>query len=245
MFLSQRGKISEQLTDLANLPYYFPFHGVKSSSDNFSRFWDHNITAMNSIKKLLSVTTFLVFCIFFYSWASADARTSVHNFRDLPLDLAITWTIGSARSELAYFADPNCRYCKKLENQVLKLDNVKIHLFIYPILGDESSKAAAQIFCAYDPFNAWHQYQDTRRLPKRLKSSCISPTLKLKKLGENYKVNGTPTIILEDNSMFLGSVKLEDLSSAIKNAERQAREEKTGFLYDMPGYCGGDNMINH
>ena len=46
--------------------------------------------------------------------------------------------------------------------------------------------------------------------------------------------------------MFLGSVKLEDLSSAIKNAERQAREEKkTGFLYDMPGYCGGDNMINH
>ena len=208
---------------------------------------DYNIIAMNSIKKLSSITTLVVFYFFFCSWASADTRTSVHNFRDLPLDLAITWKIGSAKSELAYFADPNCRYCKKLENQVLKkLNNVKIHLFIYPILGDESSRAAAEIFCAEDPFYAWQQYQHTRRLPKRLKSSCISPTLKLKKLGENYKVNGTPTIILEDNSIFVGSVKFEDLSSAIKTAERQASgKKKTGFLYDMPGYCGGDNMINH
>ena len=40
--------------------------------------------------------------------------------------------------KIAIFEDPNCGYCKRFERDLQGVDNVTIHLFLYPILGPDS-----------------------------------------------------------------------------------------------------------
>ena len=170
-------------------------------------------------------------------------------FSDLPLELAIIKTIGTGENEIAYFADPNCKYCKILEEDTLpSLKNVKIHLFIYPILGSSSEKLANAIWCSDNPLKAWNEYLSKRKPPK-VRSNCNSSVAQITEFGKKHGIYGTPTIMLKTGKNFIGNISLSQLEAElyIKSAavaDTDYEEEKTGFLYDHPGFCGGNNMIN-
>ena len=55
-------------------------------------------------------------------------------FEKLPLNLAIKIVKGNGKRKLAIFEDPDCPYCKKLEQEALPaIDNVTLYIFLYPI----------------------------------------------------------------------------------------------------------------
>jgi thiol:disulfide interchange protein DsbC len=55
------------------------------------------------------------------------------DFASLPLADAITTVRGDGSRVLAVFSDPDCPYCRKLEQELAKLDNVTVHTFLYPL----------------------------------------------------------------------------------------------------------------
>ena len=55
------------------------------------------------------------------------------DWKKLPLQDAVKTVRGNGKRQLAIFSDPNCPYCKQLEAELKKLDNVTIYTFIYPI----------------------------------------------------------------------------------------------------------------
>ena len=57
------------------------------------------------------------------------------SFDQLPLDLAFRKVKGKGTRKLAYFGDPNCGYCKKFEQDLAKIDDVTIYVFLYPEIG--------------------------------------------------------------------------------------------------------------
>ena len=63
-----------------------------------------------------------------------DKLTAI-KFDALPLKDAFTIVRGNGKRKLAVFEDPNCGYCKRFERDLQKVDNVTIHMFLYPILG--------------------------------------------------------------------------------------------------------------
>ncbi len=59
-------------------------------------------------------------------------------FDDLPLKDAFTIVRGNGKRKLAVFEDPNCGYCKRFEEGLQKVNNITIHMFLYPVLGQKS-----------------------------------------------------------------------------------------------------------
>ena len=168
-------------------------------------------------------------------------------FKDLPLELAITKVIGNGQTEIAYFADPNCKYCKILEEETLPLlKNVKIHMFIYPILGKNSEELADAIWCSDNRLAAWSDYSSRNQLLQN-KEECESSVGKITEFGKKHGIHGTPTIFLDNGRHLVGTVSLAQLEEELylEAPNEGDSEEKTGFLYEHPGFCGGNNMINH
>jgi thiol:disulfide interchange protein DsbC len=52
----------------------------------------------------------------------------------LPFKSAVTTVRGNGRRKIAVFSDPNCPYCKRFEKTLTKLDDVTVHIFLYPVI---------------------------------------------------------------------------------------------------------------
>ena len=85
----------------------------------------------------------------------------------LPLELAIKTVKGDGSRKLAVFADADCPYCKRLENEFKKVDNVTIYTFLYPIdqLHPDSNQKSKKIWCAADREKAWREWILDGKLP--------------------------------------------------------------------------------
>jgi len=71
-------------------------------------------------------------------------------FDALPLKDSFTIVRGNGKRQLAVFEDPNCGYCKRFERDLQNINNVTVHLFLYPILGPDSMEKSKAIWCAKD-----------------------------------------------------------------------------------------------
>jgi len=67
------------------------------------------------------------------------------DFSTLPLNDAIVIKSGDGSRILASFEDPNCGFCKRLAKDLQQVTNTTQYLFLYPILGADSTEKARRI----------------------------------------------------------------------------------------------------
>lgn len=150
--------------------------------------------------------------------AKTDKLTLV-SFKDLPIKDAITIVKGKGTKKVAIFEDPNCGYCKRFEADLQKLDDVTIYLYLYPILGPDSSVKSKNIWCAADKNKAWQSWMLKSEPPATANAACNTEAITRNvELGKKYKITGTPTVIFQNGTRVPGAVPLEKLKEAI--AER-------------------------
>ena len=137
-------------------------------------------------------------------------KLNVVNFAELPLADAIKTVRGDGSRTMAVFSDPDCPYCRKLEQELVKLDNVTIYTFLFPLDGlhPEASKKAKLIWCATDKSAAWRDYMLHNKAPSADKS-CDSPIDRNVLLGQKLSFNGTPTLIASDGRVLPGAAPIE------------------------------------
>lgn len=147
-----------------------------------------------------------------------DKLTAI-SFDSLPLKDAFTIVHGNGKRKLAVFEDPNCGYCKKFERDLQKVDNVTIHLFLYPILSADSIDKSKHIWCAKDKAKAWQDWM-VRDKPAAV-ASCDSAAIERNvELGRKYKITGTPTLVFVDGTRVpgaIGAAEVEKHLTAAKN----------------------------
>ena len=136
-----------------------------------------------------------------------DKLTAV-SFDSLPLKDAFTIVRGNGKRKLAVFEDPNCGYCKRFERDLQKVDNVTIHMFLYPILGPESLEKSRQIWCSKDVAKAWIDYMVRDQAPgQTVTPACdVAALTRNVEFGRKYKINGTPTLLFADGSRVPGAI---------------------------------------
>ncbi len=134
------------------------------------------------------------------------------NFNKLPLDLAIKKVKGNGSRKMAYFTDPNCGYCKKLEQELKSVDNVTLYLFLYPIF-DGSAEKVQGIWCSDDRVKAWDDLMLNGVQPAVGK--CEVPSAKVMALGKSMKVNGTPALIFANGVINPGYMPAANLDKAL------------------------------
>ena len=127
------------------------------------------------------------------------------SFDSLPMKDAFTIVRGNGKRKLAVFGDPNCGYCKRFEKDLEKVDNVTIHMFLYPILSADSNDKSRNIWCAQDKGAAWQDWMVREQLPKA--ASCDTAAIERNlELGRKYKISGTPTMIFADGTRVPGAI---------------------------------------
>ncbi len=143
-------------------------------------------------------------------------KLSAVKFDELPIKDAFTIVRGTGKRKLAVFEDPNCGYCKRFERDLQKLDNVTVYMFLYPILGPESAEKSKAIWCAKEPAKAWQDWMLRDKQPPSPTNGCDSTALARNvELGRNYRINGTPTIILSNGQRIPGAVDDKQLEKAL------------------------------
>ena len=131
------------------------------------------------------------------------------DWKKLPLQDAVKTVRGTGKRQLAIFSDPNCPYCKQLEAELKKLDNVTIYTFIYPIKPQSVAPSKA-VYCAKDQSYAWENLIAKGIAPAGNKS-CANPIERNLKLGQTLGVKGTPTIIFSNGFKTSGGFPAEQI----------------------------------
>ena len=137
-------------------------------------------------------------------------------FDKLPLDLAVKRVKGNGQRKMAYFTDPNCGFCKKLEKELTHVSNVTLYLFMYPIFPG-SDEIVRNVRCSKDPIKAWDEQMLKGNLPAS--ASCKVPTDKIIALARKLKVNGTPNLIFADGTQIPGYLPAEELEKHLNQTK--------------------------
>jgi thiol:disulfide interchange protein DsbC len=112
----------------------------------------------------------------------------------LPLADAIKVVRGKGERKLFVFSDPDCPYCKQLETELAKLDNLTSYIFMMPLeaLHPNAKGHARAIWCAPDRGRAWREFMASGKLPSGA-ATCNTPIERILALGERLGISGTPS----------------------------------------------------
>lgn len=137
------------------------------------------------------------------------------DFDKLPFELAMKQVKGNGKRKMAYFADPNCGYCKKLEKELSKVNDVTLYIFLYPIF-QGSDVMVRNIQCAKNPVKAWDDWMLRGVTPAA--ATCKTPTEKVLALGKKLRINGTPNLIFANGVQSPGYLPAEELEKNLDAA---------------------------
>lgn len=109
---------------------------------------------------------------------------------------------GKGSRVIAVFSDPRCGYCRMLENELAKLDNVTVYTFMYAALGEESKRLSAEVWCSENRIQSWSRAIQSGNLSTS--KPCDHPTERNIELGQRLGIQGTPTIIAQNGASITG-----------------------------------------
>lgn len=146
-----------------------------------------------------------------------EKLTSV-DFDALPFKDAFTIVRGNGKRKVAVFEDPNCGYCKRFERDLQSVSNVTIHMFLYPILGADSTAKSQNIWCSKDKTKAFLDWMIKDAAPSA--ASCDASALQRNvEFGKKYRITGTPTMIFADGSRVPGAIPAAQVEKFLSEAK--------------------------
>jgi thiol:disulfide interchange protein DsbC len=147
-------------------------------------------------------------------------KLSAIPFADLPFEYAIKKVKGTGERKMAVFSDPDCPFCKRVEGDLAKLDNVTIYMFLYPIesLHPNAPNVAKRIWCSPDKAKAWDDYLQ-RGIAPGADASCQNPVDKIVEFGRKKGINGTPTLVFESGARVPGAVSAAQMENYLSKKE--------------------------
>ena len=138
-----------------------------------------------------------------------------------PLNLAIKRVKGDGKRVLRVFSDPMCPFCKKLEVELERINNVTIYLYLYPLEAKfpGSTGIAKQIWCSSDKAKAWEDWM-LRALRPSGRADCANPIEQLDNYATKLNVDTTPTVIFADGGIVRQYIGANDIERFLKDTPK-------------------------
>jgi thiol:disulfide interchange protein DsbC len=142
-------------------------------------------------------------------------------FAELPLAQAFKIVRGQGTRQIAYFTDPRCPYCKRLDQELSKIDDVTVHVFLIPIISAESTPLSKAVWCSPDRAKAWLDLMLNDVAPAPVKGTCDAPLEKNIALSRKHRINSTPTLIFADNRRVPGALSAAEITKLLDEAAKR------------------------
>lgn len=136
----------------------------------------------------------------------------------LPLDKALT--VGHGPRRVIEFTDPDCSFCRTVDDFLGKRDDVTRHIFFYPLesLHPQAAAKARYILCSEDRERAMREVfagEWDRQEPPSVAGDCREELLDEHwKLGGSLGVRGTPTLWVD--GVRIQGANLESLAALLQ-----------------------------
>lgn len=135
-------------------------------------------------------------------------------------ELVIFPAKGDEKAQISVFTDIDCGYCRKLHNEVPRLNElgITVRYLAYPRAGvyDQqrqytgSYKKIKSVWCDDKPSEAMTKAKQTGFIKENL--DCDAPVEKQLLLGQQVGVRGTPAIVLQDGTLMPGYMPADALA---------------------------------
>lgn len=123
---------------------------------------------------------------------------------------------GEQQAEVNVFTDIDCPYCRKLHDEMGRLNElgITVNYYAFPRSGPGTPSFAKyeSVWCADDQRKAMDQAKAGEKVDEL---SCDNPVAEQYQLGRDVGVTGTPAILLEDGKMVRGYVPAEKLAEGL------------------------------
>ncbi len=124
---------------------------------------------------------------------------------------------GNGKRVLYTFEDPNCGFCRELQKEVMKLTDVTVYTFLWPILSPDSVEKSRGVWCSKDRVKAWDDLM-SRGIAPQAGAKCDAPLEKNHELAQRFGIRGTPAIFLVDGRRVgAGYVPAAELEEALNS----------------------------
>ncbi len=142
-------------------------------------------------------------------------------WQDFNFGNALIFRIGDTNSknfinrQIVLISDPNCGFCKKMEKELLKVNNVTIYNFITPLLSNDSFTKSLNIWCQKNPQQTWNNWMLRNIEPPKAMSNCKNPLQANINQAQKLGINGTPALLFKDGSRISGFISAKELNTIL------------------------------
>ena len=155
------------------------------------------------------------------------------DWNSLPFHWALTTRRGDGRRRIAIFSDPNCPHCERFERDLARVDDITVHVFMYPIIKPESVRQAKSVWCSPDRAKAWSDLM-LERIEPSAQPDCENPVDELVALGRRLGATSTPTWFLRNGEMNAGAMRMSELLPMLDvDAQRFATTPANDSLHEV------------
>jgi thiol:disulfide interchange protein DsbC len=133
-------------------------------------------------------------------------------------ETAVKRVKGNGKRVIYTFEDPNCGYCKELQKELAKVNDVTIYTFLWPILSPDSAEKSKAIWCSKDRAKAWEDAMLKGVAPTGRRDCDTSAIERNKRLAQRFNLKGTPAVYLGSGEQVGGYVPAERLEAALAAA---------------------------
>jgi thiol:disulfide interchange protein DsbC len=147
---------------------------------------------------------------------TADGADRPIDISRLPLQDALKVVHGTGARSIYAFSDPACSFCRRLEPELAKLQDVTVYTFLLPFQGRQLPQA---VLCSADPVKSWQAVMlnaDTSGMTGQ--ADCATPLDRNLQLARQLGVSGTPTIFYADGTRTTGYVPGAEIERRIASA---------------------------
>jgi thiol:disulfide interchange protein DsbC len=152
----------------------------------------------------------------------------------LPFADAIKTVRGTGSRHLVVFSDPACAFCRRLEPELEKLQDVTVYTFLVPFQG--RALPQGRVVFAADRTKAWRDlmlHGDASALG--VQADCTTPLDRNLQLARQLRVSGTPTLIYADGLRTDGYVDAPEAGTQARCGNGSQRAHRRRRSRACPG----------
>ena len=127
-----------QIISIQKLPYAGLYEVVVRRGDDTAIYYSDELGQIMIVGNLIDLRTDRNLT------DERQRKLSAIDWNQLPFQWAVTSRRGNGRRQIAIFSDPNCPFCQKFEKDLATVDDITVHIFMWPVIKAEIGRASCR-----------------------------------------------------------------------------------------------------